>query len=448
MVSAFMISRGRLAALVLLPTIAFIIELACSRVPLLAPSGSSISLTTAQTVVPINGSATITAQVLESAGTAPQAGTHVTFSTSLGTVQPSDATTDSSGRASAIFTSTSSGTATITAISGGASTGSNGALKILVGSAAVQKVVVNATPATVPALGGSTTIQATVFDVNGNLMNGIPVTFTSTAGTLSGSIVDTNAGGIALTTLTTAQTTTVTASVGVGGSTTTTPPTTTPPTTGTPTTPTTPATPSASGQASASVTVNVAAAPTIVITPPTTPPSAGLPATFTIAVTVPAQNGSAVKDVVVDWGDGSQTDLGAVTGNAVVSHIYVNAGTFTVRATATDATGNTTSVSSVVTVIIAASPTIIITPTTVPTVHSNDMPVTFQLQITVPTGVNVANVTMSFGDGVTNSLGGFVGTTTITHHYLNQPAGTYNVTVIVMDTLGRNTQGQTSVTLP
>src|SRR6516162_10832111 len=105
MFSAFMISRGRFAALVLLPTIAFVIELACSRVPRLAPSGSSITLTTAQNVVPLNGSATIVAQVIESAGTAPQAGTHVTFTTSLGTIQPSDATTNSSGQAMAIFTS-------------------------------------------------------------------------------------------------------------------------------------------------------------------------------------------------------------------------------------------------------------------------------------------------------------------------------------------------------
>src|SRR5215470_2225423 len=119
MFSAFMISRVRFAALVVLPTIAFIIEIACNRVPLLAPSGSSITLTTAQNVVPINGTATITAQVVEAAGTAPQAGTHVTFTTSLGAVQPSDATTDSSGRAQAIFTSASSGTATITALSGG-----------------------------------------------------------------------------------------------------------------------------------------------------------------------------------------------------------------------------------------------------------------------------------------------------------------------------------------
>ncbi|HUK36451.1 MAG TPA: Ig-like domain-containing protein [Vicinamibacterales bacterium] len=441
-----MISRSRLAALVLVPTVAFVIEVACSRVPLLAPSGSSITLTTATAVLPLNGSATVIAQVVESAGTAPQAGTHVTFTTSLGTIQPSDATTDSSGRATATFSSSSSGTATITAISGGATTGSSGALKILVGAAAVQKIVVGATPATVPALGGSTTIAATVFDVNGNLITGIPVTFTTTAGTLSASIVNTDVNGNASTTLTTAQAATVTASVGVGNSTSTTPPSTTPPATGTPSTGTpTTGTPSASGQASASVTVSIAAAPTIVITPPTTAPSAGLPASFTIAVTVPA-TGSAIKDVSVDWGDNSATDLGAVTGNAVVSHVYTNAGTFVVKASATDATGNTTSVSSIVTVIVATSPTVIVTPTVVPTVHAAQMPVTFQVQVTPPTGVGVVSVTMNFGDGVTSSLGGLTGTTTVQHTYT--AAGSFPVTVSVTDTLGRTTLGQTAVTLP
>jgi len=447
MVSAFMISRRHLAALFVVPAIAFLVEAACNRVPLLAPSGSSITLTTATSILPVNGSATIIAQVVESAGTAPQAGTHVTFTTSLGTIQPSDATTDSSGRATAVFTSSASGSATITAISGGATTGTNG-LRILVGAAGVQKVVVNATPALVPALGGSSTISATVFDVNGNLMTDIPVTFTTTAGTLSASVANTTAAGVASTTLTTAQTSTVTASVGVGNSSTT-PPTTGTPTTGTPSTGTpTATTPSASGQASGSVTVNVAGAPSIVITPPTTPPSAGLPASFTIAVNASGTNGSAVKAVTVDWGDGSTTELGAVTGNAIVSHVYKDPNTYAVKVSATDAFGNTTSVTSIVTVIAATAPSVIVTPTVVPTIHSNDMPVTFQVQVTVPNGVGVQNVTMDFGDGVTNSLGGLVGTTTVTHHYLNQPAGSKNVTVTVTDTLGRSTQGQTSVTLP
>jgi len=205
-----MISRRHLATLVLLPTALFLVEAACNRVPLLAPSGSSITLTSATSVLAINGTATVTAQVLENAGTPPQAGTHVIFTTSLGTVQPSEATTDSGGRASATFTSTSSGTATITAVSGGASVSGANGLKILVGTAAAQKVAVSATPATIPSAGGSSTISAVVFDVNGSFLAGVPVTFSSTAGTLSDSIVTTDAGGAARSILTTSVAATVT----------------------------------------------------------------------------------------------------------------------------------------------------------------------------------------------------------------------------------------------
>jgi len=436
-----MISRRRLATLFLAPAALFLVETACNRVPLLAPSGSTITLTTATSVLPVNGKATIIAQVVENAGTAPQAGTHVTFTTSLGTIEPADASTDTSGRATVTFTSGSSGTASITAISGSATTGTS-PLKILVGTAAVQKVVVSATPATVPALGGSTTISATVFDLNGSLLVDVPVTFTTTAGSLSAGIATTNAAGVASSILTTAQTATVTASVGVGASTTPTTPTT--PGSGT----TAPTTPAASGTASGTVTVNIATAPTIVITPPAQAPSAGLPATFTIAVTpAAAPNGSAVKAVTVDWGDGTSTELGSVTGNAVVSHVYKDAGTYAVKASATDAVGNTTSVTSIVTVVVAASPTVIVTPTVVPTVHAAQMPVTFQLQVSVPTGIGVSSVVIDFGDGVTQSLGGLSGTTTLQHTYTS--AGQKNVTVTVTDTTGRPpVVGTTSITLP
>ncbi len=94
MFSVFMISRSRLAALTLLPALFLLVETACQRVPLLAPSGSVISLTSPATVLPFNGSTTIGAQVIEASGHSPHSGTHVTFTTTLGTIQPSDAETD------------------------------------------------------------------------------------------------------------------------------------------------------------------------------------------------------------------------------------------------------------------------------------------------------------------------------------------------------------------
>src|SRR5215831_2115662 len=189
MFSVLMIPRWRLAALILLPAL-FAVASSCQKVPLLAPSGSVITLTSSATVLPFNGSTFIQAQVIEAAGTPPHSGTHLTFTTTLGTIQPSDAETDSSGIAKVTFLAGGqSGTATITAISGGASVSATGAVKILVGAAAVGRVNVSATPATVPAVGGSTTISASVLDVNGNQLTTVPVSFVTTAGTLSASQV-------------------------------------------------------------------------------------------------------------------------------------------------------------------------------------------------------------------------------------------------------------------
>src|SRR6266550_1633040 len=94
---------------------------ACQRVPLLAPSGSSITLTASTTALSANGTTPIIAQVIEAAGTPPHSGTHVTFTTTLGRIEPSEASTDINGRVTATFIAGgSNGTATISALSGGA----------------------------------------------------------------------------------------------------------------------------------------------------------------------------------------------------------------------------------------------------------------------------------------------------------------------------------------
>src|SRR5580765_1903078 len=108
----------RLSPLVLAVAAVCVTVVGCSKVPLLAPSGSTITLTSAATALPVNGSTDIIAQVIEPAGTPPQRGTLVTFTTNLGSVQPSEAETDTSGRVVVKYIAGSgSGTATITAIS-------------------------------------------------------------------------------------------------------------------------------------------------------------------------------------------------------------------------------------------------------------------------------------------------------------------------------------------
>jgi hypothetical protein len=435
MLTGFMITRpnGRLAVLA---AVAFsLLVSACEKVPLMAPAGSTIVLTAATNALPVGATTDIIATVLEAAGTPPHSGTYVTFTTTLGAMQPAQAQTDVGGRVVVrYFSGTANGSAVITATSGGATTGTDGAIKIAVGTAAVGRVSVNATPALVPANGGSTTIAASVFDINGNSLRSAPVSFTTTAGTLSSSIVSTDLNGVASTTLTTSQQATVTASVGAQA----------------------PAAPPAegaaggagggatsSGQASGTVVVNVASAPSLVITPPSSPPSVGLPANFTFVVTAAAQNGSAVRELRVNWGDGKISNLGAVTGTAVASHVFEDDETFTVTATVTDVAGNSVSVSTSVTAILVGRPTVIVTPT--PQSATVGSTISFQIDIRAAAGVSIQNVTISFGDGRTQEIGGFTGIVTVTHKY-NLPPGSYTVTVTVIDSTESKTNGTTTVT--
>jgi hypothetical protein len=432
----FMIPPRRPTALAALLAVSALLSVACERVPLLAPTGSTISLTAAATALPSNGSTTIIAQLIESSGTPPHSGTLVTFTTSFGTVQPSQAETDVSGRVQVRFVAgTGSGTATITALSGGVSASGNNSVKIVCGAAAVGRVIVTANPTLVPALGGTVAITAFVIDINGNPLNSVPVSFATTAGSLANSIVNADQNGQAQTTLRTAQTATVTASVGATAPTT--------PTTGGGTTPTTPATGSAPGQASGTVTVGVVAAPTLVITPPTTPPSAGLPAAFSFVITAAATNGAAVRDLSVNWGDGSGVQsLGAVTGTAAVTHVFRLAGTYLVSGTVLDASGNSSTVSTSVSVIPVPRPTIIITPSPVPGRAGTQT--TLQIQVTLPNGISVQDLKIDFGDGQSADLGG-ASTASVPHVYTSQ--GTFTVTVTVLDTTGQVTTGTAAVSI-
>src|SRR5215211_2398433 len=102
MSSGFIMTTRRIPVLLTL-TVVLALSVTCQRVPLLAPSGSTITLTTGVSALPVNGSADIIAQVIEPSGTPPQNGTHVSFTTTMGTIQPAEAETDISGRVVAKF---------------------------------------------------------------------------------------------------------------------------------------------------------------------------------------------------------------------------------------------------------------------------------------------------------------------------------------------------------
>ena len=509
---------------------------ACEKVPLLAPTGSTITLTAAATALSANGTTSIVGQVLEAAGTPPHSGTHVTFTTTLGKVEPSDVSTDVNGRVSVTFVANgANGTATINAIPGGASTsaatggtaGTTGAVKIAVGAAAVGKVIVGASPAAVSSQGGSTTVTATVLDINGTPLVGAPVSFTTTAGVLSLGTVVTDASGAATSVLTTSAQATVTASVGAQSTA----------TTGT-------GTGASTSSNFGTVTVNINTAPTIAIKLLTAAVIKGVPATFTFTVTAGTGGGStggtqaasAVREVSVNWGDGVSESLGSFTGSSDQTHTFKNDGTFRVTGTVTDASGTGTTASVSVSVGEATGPTVKIsapdsitkgvpaaftftvepdaatkspvrqvtvnwgdgtsenlgsgltpktthafsaegalrvtvtaadalgnsgTASTSVTVGQSSSPsitvasspatpgvgteVTFTITITVPGGLGVQSTTINFGDGTTNALGGVSGTISQTHSYSS--LGTKSVEVTVIDAAGKTTKATTSVTI-
>ncbi|HUR35840.1 MAG TPA: Ig-like domain-containing protein [Vicinamibacterales bacterium] len=419
-------------------TLLALVVSACEKVPLLAPTGSTITLTTPSNTLSANGTADIVAQVLEAAGTPPHSGTHVSFTTTLGRIEPADASTDANGRVTVKFVANgASGTAIITAASGGATTGSSGAVRIAVGAAAVGRVIVVASPNPVSANGGVATVTSNVVDINGNALAGVAVSFSTTAGALGSSLVNTDAAGIAQTTLTTSTQATVTATVGVSASSSS-------GSTGTGSTGTTGtgSTGSTSTQVSGSVTVNVTVAPTILITPPSTPPNKGLPATYTIVVTAAAQNGNPVRNVSVDWGDGTVNDLGSFTGSQPQTHVYSRDGSFLITATVTDVAGNSNTARTSVTVIPVPRPTVTVTAT--PQTVTVNGTVTFNIQVLPPTGIGVQRTSISYGDGVTEDLGGATSVTR-THQYTS--AGQKAVLVTVLDTAGQTTEGTTSVSV-
>ena len=410
----------------------------CERVPLVAPTGSTITINAATSILSANASTTITATVLEAGGTPPHSGTHITFTTTLGRVTPSSVETDATGVAVVTFAANgSNGTAIVSATSGGASTGSTGALRIAMGSAAVGKIFLNANPSTVPSTGGTSGITAIVLDVNGNPLSGTPVAFTTTTGSLSAALVATDGNGIAATSITTSQAATVTASVGAQGSSS---GTSGSGTTGTGSTGTT--TPSTSGVQTASIQIGISAAPGISITPPSTSPSKGLPANFTFVVTPPAQNGNAISNVAVSWGDGRTENLGSISGSQSVAHVFTSDGTFRISATVTDVAGGTNTASTSIVVIPVPRPTILINSSPIPARVNTQT--TIIIQITVPTGIGISETVVNFGDGTSASLGG-AQSASPTHVYTAQ--GTVTVTVTVTDTSGQTTVGSTTISV-
>ena len=472
--------------------------LGCDAVPLVAPTESTLSLVAADATLPSGGSTTVTARVVEAAGTPVHDGTVVTFSATLGAVDPAEAHTVR-GSARATFTAgRASGVAEIRAYSGGAV---SEPVQVTVGAAAVASVRLTVRPGSLPPGGGEATLAALVLDASQNPIRNVRVAFGTSAGSLRQGFATTGDHGEARTVLTTTATAEVTASAGGAEAsavvTVDTPtrititPTPAAPVAGQPVTfaltlvnetrairsvnidfgdgesralgaitastvthtyreagvytVTVTATDVAGHVAVSSLVFEVAPAPAIPVTLSSAPadPVAGQPVTFTVTVTPPA--GAAVRDVTMDFGDGSDAaSLGALSGSRTVAHVYATEGSYIATATATDGAGRRSAASLGVTV--AEAPGVSVTLSSAPADPVAGQPVTFTVTVTPPAGVAVRDVTMDFGDGSdAASLGAVSGSRTVAHVYAAR--GSYIATATVTDALGRRTTASVGVTV-
>jgi hypothetical protein len=184
------------------------------------------------------------------------------------------------------------------------------------------------------------------------------------------------------------------------------------------------------------VTVNVTSAPTLTITPPATAPSAGLPASYTFAVAVPATNGTAIRNVTVNWGDGQTQDLGILTGTANVSHSYRSSGTFDIVGTVTDSFGNVVRNSISVSVNAKPQPVVSITATTANPTAGVDMVFTASIAPVSGNGTVIQSALIDFGDQTTTALGAVTGTAIALHHVYQNGGQAYTVTLTATDSNG------------
>ena len=309
-----------------------------------------------------------------------------------------------------------SGIAVITASSGGSTTGPDAAVKLAVGAAAAARIGMTANPATIPFSGGSSTITATVVDSGGVPLASVPLTFSTSAGTLTSTAIKTDANGNAQTTLTTTgQAASVKAVIGAPGS--------------------------ASGDVGAGATGSVSVAvaprpqPAVSVAPGPTP-TAQTPVTFTIAAVPAAGSGTTIQDVTINFGDGEKFDLGAVSGmNIVAQHVYQFSGTYTVTVTAVDTAGGS-GIATAVLVVAPQAPLSVAIAFAPPVVAGANTIFTFTAAAMPATAV-IASYRWQFGDGSA------VQTTTgnqVTHSFKNG-GGPYTVQVTIV-----SAQGQTADT--
>jgi hypothetical protein len=191
------------AGALLLTALAALIGMAsgCGRASPTAPSGSTLVLTVNPTAIVSSTGTAIATATLRLPNGNPQPGAQVQFSSTLGTLNPTLATTDNNGVAVSKLTGDGRiGMATVQAFSGAVMSSQ---VMVTIGSAAMT-VTLQAVPATLPSSGGKVRLVALVRDATGAPVPGTQVNFTTNLGRLAsgGGLVTTDSSGEATDTLT------------------------------------------------------------------------------------------------------------------------------------------------------------------------------------------------------------------------------------------------------
>lgn len=183
-----------------------------------------ISVSPSLATVPANGisSTTLTATVVDASGNIVPVGTLVNWSTTNGSLSSATSVTDAQGKATVTLTGTAPGQATITAssVAGNSTTNVN---FVIDNTSATVTSVTSSLPSILANGITTVTLTAIVKDSNGNPIDAnIPVSWTTTSGTLSSASTMTDANGhttVTLTSSTVAGVNTITASAAKGSST-------------------------------------------------------------------------------------------------------------------------------------------------------------------------------------------------------------------------------------
>jgi len=384
------------------------VAVACDTVPLSAPSGSALTISAASTFVQPGGTTEVTAFVVEQSGTAVQNGTTVHFSTTLGRVDPVDVQTRNGYATTTFVAGESSGFADVVARSGGTGgttttppAGDNGnggtgtttpgsqnssTVRITVGAAATDNVVLNASSTSVPLGGGTITLTAAVLDVNGNRLRNVPVNFSTDAGTLSATVATTDANGDAQVQLTTNRETTVTARVGAKSTT-------------------------------LRISVNAPSTISLTAVPPTLPSGGG---SMTLTAVVLDVSGNRLPNVPVNF----TTTAGTLSQAVTTTDANGEAQTTLTTTGATTVTARAGSASQTLNVTLGAGVAVSVSPTTGAT------GAVFTFTITPAPGAQ--SILVNFGDPAsvnpTASFGAITSPSTTTHSYAASGQKTITVT--------------------